>query len=111
MQIRTQTETVKRVREGVMGLYIFDHPPDCLTCAANGDWELQDMAGAAGLRDVRYTADETHVAARAGDQPNPHYIPKDDGNPYFTYDPSQCIVCSRCVRACGRAKKCRAPSR
>ena len=25
---------------------------------------------------------------------------KDESNPYFTYDPSKCIVCSRCVRAC-----------
>ncbi len=36
-----------------MELYISDHPLDCLTCAANGDCELQDMAGAVGLRDVR----------------------------------------------------------
>ena len=27
-------------------------------------------------------------------------MPKDETNPYFTYDPSKCIVCSRCVRAC-----------
>jgi formate dehydrogenase major subunit len=27
-------------------------------------------------------------------------MPKDESNPYFTYDPSKCIVCSRCVRAC-----------
>jgi formate dehydrogenase major subunit len=25
---------------------------------------------------------------------------KDTSNPYFTFDPSKCIVCSRCVRAC-----------
>jgi predicted molibdopterin-dependent oxidoreductase YjgC len=38
--------------------------------------------------------------ARNGDQPNPRWMPKDESNPYFTYDPSKCIVCSRCVRAC-----------
>ena len=27
-------------------------------------------------------------------------MPKDESNPYFTYDPSKCIVCNRCVRAC-----------
>jgi formate dehydrogenase major subunit len=37
-----------------MELYISDHPLDCLTCGANGDCELQDMAGAVGLRQVRY---------------------------------------------------------
>ena len=90
MAVRTQTERLKRLRKGVMELYISDHPLDCLTCAANGDCELQDMAGAVGLRDVRY--------GYAGDKhPNPG---KDESNPYFTYDPSKCIVCSRCVRAC-----------
>ncbi|MBV9235928.1 MAG: (2Fe-2S)-binding protein, partial [Xanthobacteraceae bacterium] len=90
MSVRTQTERLKRLRKGVMELYISDHPLDCLTCAANGDCELQDMAGAVGLRDVRY--------GYAGDKhPNPG---KDESNPYFTYDPSKCIVCSRCVRAC-----------
>ena len=49
MVVRTQTERLKRLRKGVMELYISDHPLDCLTCAANGDCELQDMAGAVGL--------------------------------------------------------------
>jgi formate dehydrogenase major subunit len=90
MVVRTQTERLKRLRKGVMELYISDHPLDCLTCAANGDCELQDMAGAVGLRDVRYGYD--------GDKhPDPG---KDTSNPYFSYDPSKCIVCSRCVRAC-----------
>ena len=57
MVVRTQTERLKRLRKGVMELYISDHPLDCLTCAANGDCELQDMAGAVGLRDVRYGYD------------------------------------------------------
>src|SRR5258706_4743554 len=54
MAVRTQTDRLKRLRKGVMELYISDHPLDCLTCAANGDCELQDMAGAVGLRDVPY---------------------------------------------------------
>src|ERR1700754_4820816 len=52
--VRTQTERLKRIRKGVMELYISDHPLDCLTCAANGDCELQDMAGVTGLREGRY---------------------------------------------------------
>jgi formate dehydrogenase major subunit len=90
MVVRTQTDRLKRLRKGVMELYISDHPLDCLTCAANGDCELQDMAGAVGLRDVRYGYD-------GAKHPDPG---KDESNPYFTYDPSKCIVCSRCVRAC-----------
>jgi formate dehydrogenase major subunit len=90
MVVKTQTERLKRIRKGVMELYISDHPLDCLTCAANGDCELQDMAGVVGLREVRYGyqgENHTHEA-------------KDQSNPYFTYDSSKCIVCSRCVRAC-----------
>ncbi len=88
--VHTQTDRLKSLRKGVMELYISDHPLDCLTCSANGDCELQDMAGAVGLREVRYGyGGEKH--------PDPGI---DASNPYFTYDPSKCIVCSRCVRAC-----------
>jgi formate dehydrogenase major subunit len=96
---------VKKIRRGVMELYISDHPLDCLTCAANGDCELQDMAGAVGLRDVRYDATRTGspTISRRGTPParrTPNGSPRTTSNPYFTYDPSKCIVCSRCVRAC-----------
>lgn len=88
--VKTQTDALADTRRGVMELYISDHPLDCLTCSANGDCELQDMAGAVGLRDVRYGYEgENHLEAE-----------KDESNPYFTFDPSKCIVCSRCVRAC-----------
>jgi len=101
MKVHTQTARLKQLRRGVMELYISDHPLDCLTCSANGDCELQDMAGAVGLRDVRYDAVDTHFRARdSSGRANPEWLPKDDSNPYFSYDPSKCIVCSRCVRAC-----------
>ncbi|GGX57390.1 formate dehydrogenase subunit alpha [Saccharospirillum salsuginis] len=90
MSVITQNERVAKLRRNVMELYISDHPLDCLTCSANGDCELQDMAGAVGLRDVRYGYEgENHLDAE-----------KDTSNPYFTFDASKCIVCSRCVRAC-----------
>jgi formate dehydrogenase major subunit len=90
MVVTTQNKKLAEVRRGVMELYISDHPLDCLTCSANGDCELQDMAGAVGLREVRYNPlGENHLQAK-----------KDESNPYFTFDPSKCIVCSRCVRAC-----------
>ncbi len=54
MKVRTQSPKIAKLRRGVMELYISDHPLDCLTCAANGDCELQDMAGVVGLREVRY---------------------------------------------------------
>ena len=54
MKVTTQSQKLAKLRRGVMELYISDHPLDCLTCPANGDCELQDMAGAVGLREVRY---------------------------------------------------------
>ena len=90
MAVHTQTPRLEKLRKGVMELYISDHPLDCLTCPANGDCELQDMAGVVGLRDVRYGYEgQNHLDA-----------PTDASNPYFAFDESKCIACSRCVRAC-----------
>jgi formate dehydrogenase major subunit len=102
IKVKTQTARPAQLRKGVMELYISDHPLDCLTCAANGDCELQDMAGAVGLRDVRYGYEgDNHVfAKRPGGGENFRFKAKDTSNPYFTFDPAKCIVCSRCVRAC-----------
>jgi formate dehydrogenase major subunit len=101
MKVTTQNARLGDLRRGVMELYISDHPLDCLTCTANGHCELQDMAGAVGLREVRYGYEgENHVYAKQEGKTNPLFAPKDESNPYFTFDPSKCIVCSRCVRAC-----------
>jgi len=90
MVVTTENDRLARIRRGIMELYISDHPLDCLTCAANGDCELQDMAARLGLRQVRYPeGGENHLNAQ-----------KDLSNPYFSFDPAKCILCSRCVRAC-----------
>jgi len=96
MVVKTQSDNLHKLRKGVMELYISDHPLDCLTCSANGDCELQDMAGVVGLRDVRYGKD----VANHFETTSPLALLKDETNPYFTYDPAKCIVCNRCVRAC-----------
>ena len=96
MQVRTQTPKLADIRRGVMELYISDHPLDCLTCSANGNCELQDMTGVVGLREVRYgMKGKNHF-----DLLSALTKEKDESNPYFSYDPSKCIVCNRCVRAC-----------
>jgi len=90
MSVHTQTPKLATLRRNVMELYISDHPLDCLTCSANGNCELQTVAGQVGLREVRYGYEgDNHLADV-----------KDTSNPYFDYDPSKCIVCNRCVRAC-----------
>ena len=90
MVVHTRTPRLQRLRRGVMELYASDHPSDTLTSSANGDSEFQTQAAIVGLREVRYGQDgANHLDA-----------PVDASNPYFTFDPAACIVCSRCVRAC-----------
>ncbi|MEV6301226.1 formate dehydrogenase subunit alpha [Actinoplanes sp. NPDC051861] len=94
MRVSTQSPKLEKLRQGVMELYISDHPLDCLTCSANGDCELQDMSGTVGLRQVRYGYDgANHLDEKT-----------DTSNPYFDFDASKCISCSRCVRACGEVQ-------
>jgi formate dehydrogenase major subunit len=90
MKVHTQSPRLAKLRRGVMELYASDHPLDWLSGGKTVSSEFQDMAEAVGLREVRY--------GRSGK--NHQKAEKDDSNPYFTFDPAKCIVCSRCVRAC-----------
>ncbi len=108
MKVRTQTEKLSRLRRGVMELYVSDHPLDCDACAADGDCELQDMAEVVGLSQRGLNQrDKASRGQASGDEVrygfDGAYHPGtevDASNPYFQYDPTKCIVCSRCVRAC-----------
>lgn len=90
MKIRTQSEQLEKLRRNVIELYVSDHPLDCEDCPASGHCELENMAERVGVTDSRYGLDGARHAA----------LEPDASNPYFTFDPTLCIVCSRCVRAC-----------
>ncbi|MQA82316.1 MAG: formate dehydrogenase subunit alpha [Streptosporangiales bacterium] len=90
MNVTTQSQKLTKLRQGVMELYLSDHPADCRGCNGEGDCELQDRATEVGLVHNRYGYDgANHLHEQI-----------DESNPYFSYDPTKCIVCSRCVRAC-----------
>ena len=90
MVVHTQTPRLERLRRGVMELYLSDHPLDELGRGADGLNELWTQAAKLGLADTRYGRDgANHLDASI-----------DASNPYFVFDPTRCIVCSRCVRAC-----------
>ena len=94
IKVRTESDHLSKLRRGVMELYLSDHPLD------GGD--MLEIADTVGLTHVRYGYDgDNHVApTRADGADNLRFKEKDESNPYFTFDPAKCIVCSRCVRAC-----------
>ena len=103
--VHTQTARLQTLRRGVMELYASDHPVIGLDDPANGDSELQRMAGIVGLREMRYQPVVDHVHEHCADgTANPHWQPIDISNPYFAFDSSKCIVCSLCVRACNEVQ-------
>ncbi len=86
MKVSTQSEKLDRIRKGVMELYLSDHPTECAT---GDECEVHGVAKKIGISSSRYTNPETHLG-----------LTKDESNPYFTFDSTECIVCNRCVRAC-----------
>ncbi|TIU75582.1 MAG: formate dehydrogenase subunit alpha, partial [Mesorhizobium sp.] len=106
MVVHTQTDRLNAIRRGVMELYVSDHPTGWNEKAGTGASEFDKVASTVGLTENRYGVDgRNHVKQENGVAPGHgslavDYIARDESNPYFTYDPAQCIVCSRCVRAC-----------
>ncbi|MGL5826140.1 MAG: molybdopterin-dependent oxidoreductase, partial [Nocardioides sp.] len=98
MVVSTHTDQLIGLRRNVLELYLSDHPADCAGCA-RGNCEMQALATTVGVAEVRYGL-ASHLTNRTHME-DPTY---DDSNPYFNFDQSACIVCSRCVRACGETQ-------
>ena len=92
MKVKTESDRLTKLRQGVLELYLSDHPEKD---AAGDRSELRQVAKKLGMTTTtRYGKDgQTHLAAC-----------KDESNPYFAFDPAACIVCSRCVRACNEVQ-------
>ncbi|HEX7374136.1 MAG TPA: 2Fe-2S iron-sulfur cluster-binding protein, partial [Steroidobacteraceae bacterium] len=90
MKVRTDSDKLRQLRKGVVELYVSDHPLDCKGCPADTHCELQSVAADLGVTTSPYGFDgASHRQAAC-----------DASNPYFEFDPTLCIACSRCVRAC-----------
>jgi NADH-quinone oxidoreductase subunit G len=88
MVVRTDSERVRRAREGVMELLLLNHPLDCPICDQAGECGLQDFA-------VRYGVD----AART-QEPRRALRKNIAIGPEVVLDQERCILCRRCVRFC-----------
>ncbi len=87
MEVLTESPQVVEARRFVLELLLSDHPQDCLTCEANGDCELQDLA-------YRYQVKRSRFQGEV------HRYPLDEANPFIARDMTKCILCRRCVGAC-----------
>lgn len=90
MVVLTQTEKVKTARKFVLTLIFSDRNHFCPYCqVSGGDCELQNAALNEGMANWPY-------------QPNWRPYPVDASHPFFVLDQNRCILCHRCVRACGQ---------
>jgi len=91
MNIRTNTERLRKYRKNILELLLANHCRDCTTCLNNGKCKLQDLAMRFGIDRVRFpnTASEPDV---------------DDSSVCITKDANKCILCGDCVRMCNEVQ-------
>ena len=85
LKIHTQTDVVKKAREGVMEFLLINHPLDCPICDQGGECDLQDQAMAFGAGTSRFAENKRAV--------EPKYM-----GPLIKTIMTRCIQCTRCVR-------------
>ena len=85
MVVKTNTEKVKKFREGVMEFMLINHPLDCPICDQGGECDLQDQSMAYGIGNVRYNEKRRLVKEK--------HI-----GPLIRTIMTRCIHCTRCVR-------------
>ena len=89
LKVHLNTDRVRKIRKTVLELLLANHKCECLTCDKSGNCELQKYAMEYGITDIRFPKLEKE-----------DYLPVDDYNPSIVRDPSKCILCGACVRAC-----------
>ncbi len=87
MEVFTNSPVVRKARRTTLELIMSNHRQECLTCIRNQNCELQSLAEAFGIREIRFEgAMSKH--------------PLDDSSPSIMRDPEKCILCRRCVSVC-----------
>ena len=85
MVIRTDTDRVKKARQGVMEFLLINHPLDCPICDQGGECDLQDQAMGYGLDGSRFAENKRAVEDK-------------NMGPLISTTMTRCIHCTRCVR-------------
>ncbi len=92
MNVETNSQRVRIARKTIVELLIENHPQDCLVCVRNKNCELQDLSERYNIREHRYVGESKDHAI-------------DISSASVERDPAKCILCGRCVRACGDIQK------
>jgi bidirectional [NiFe] hydrogenase diaphorase subunit len=89
MLIHLNTPKVMRLRNTAFELLLSQHNLDCSHCAKNRNCELQNIASRLGLKLKLKRLRRI-----------PRDLPIDSSHPLFTYDPSKCVLCGKCIWVC-----------
>ncbi len=89
INVKTNSERVRKIRKTVLELLLANHDRECTTCDKSGNCELQKYSEEYGVRNIRYAKKDPEK-----------YLPIDHSNPSIVRDPNKCILCGACVRAC-----------
>ena len=94
MVIHTDSDKITAYRKHMLELILSNHKVDCMNCSRNGTCKLQKLCNEYDIRDTKIMGSRRHIEDK---------LPKLDSNPYLSYDPSKCIHCYRCIKACNQA--------
>ncbi|HPZ52460.1 MAG TPA: NADH-dependent [FeFe] hydrogenase, group A6, partial [Clostridia bacterium] len=87
LEIKTNSDKVRRARKVTLELILSNHDRECLTCVRSNNCELQKLSKELNIRDIRYKGEQTE-----------HDI--DNLSPSIVRDNNKCILCRRCVSVC-----------
>lgn len=91
MDVHTATPRLQQHRKVLLEMLFGEGQHVCAVCVASGHCELQALAADVGVDHVSFN-------------PPPTRLQLDLSHPYLGYDPTRCILCTRCVRACGEVE-------
>ena len=87
MEITTESQRLTDLRRTMLSLILSNHPDDCMCCEKAGDCDLQELAYRYNVRPGEFSGEKWDLPVR-------------EDNPFITYEPNKCILCSRCTRIC-----------
>lgn len=89
LKIHTNSVKIRKIRKTILELLLATHNRECLLCSKSGSCELQKYALEYGITEIPYEKIKEE-----------DMLKKDISSVSVSRDPSKCILCGACVRAC-----------